>query len=797
MRIEENSQPYMMSYFAEGAIEKASPQLSIAYVVGHELGHASTNRMLAISKGEEVEQNITYRVVLKNGRLVAEGGITEATFKKKVDSGKGSESVGQNIDKKNQQPGHAQNTPVLYGRQIQSLKVKKEELEQKLIDIRYQAAGAGNKEQRPDTDDSDGDMEYPASDAQQIKPDNQYIQPRYQSPELSLKDYMKEMEQEKLKREIKNLEREIKELKTDEDSSRWSVTGVQKEPTTAYRSPTTESDRRPLTTDQNTTLKGLIFMDSFRFVEKEIPHVVFIDGGASAIRVRDALDRIIDEKDRKEPLIMQRLRLNTAFYKTESSTWGMLGGYLTDLYKSNAPLLDAEGFNTNAAASSDESILTAAASSNAVSGTYKIKVNQLAKSHQIASDVFSDTGAALNLSGTININDFDVSIEKTDSLYTIADKINYGEDINRNGALDFGTEIDANKNRQADPGEDSNHNGMLDTREDINFNNSLDGGTAKHGVEASLAGGRLVLTAVDTGKPIALKDDNEVLKGLGILSYDTYPLNVTFKHEIQAAQKSKITVDSVEYEKDSNEISDVISGVTISLKDISASEITLTVSQSVDAALSNITDLVNDYNNTMEFLNDQISFAKTFYEDITAQGIRTDLKHNLTDSVQGQASDFDNIADIGIGLKNTDKNNLTELSIMNIFKNIKNEFKKGLSMPLRGSGSIFSSIEDLGIRTKDDDTLEIDEEKLRTILQTNSADVASMFNSENGISGRLKNQLDRELDERLGTIVFRKAVLGDTVGNLDYFLRLQEFKRTLNIINERGRLISSNLSVVT
>ncbi|OGW23151.1 MAG: hypothetical protein A2X55_09260 [Nitrospirae bacterium GWB2_47_37] len=777
MRVENSKLQSMMSYSAEGATEKANPQLSIAYVVGHELGHASTNRMLAISKGEEVDQNITYKVTVRDGRLTAVGGTTEATFKKTDVKSRKPETVSKSQEPGVQRPAKnitssPPDTAVIYGRQIQSLKVKREELEQRLMDMKNGENAEGITGLESESGMQETGMPL--------------------SQDLSLRDYIKDSEQERMKREIKRLEQDIKEVKTNDEDRKYDdsqLIGF------GHKSQEQATDQRPQTTSQDTTLNGLVFLNNFRFVEQEVPPVVFIDGGGSALKVRDALEVLVNEKQRREPPVIQRLNLNPAFYKVKSSRWDELGSRLIELYKSNIPLLSAEGFNTNAASSSDEETLTAAASSNAVPGVYNLKVNQLAKAHRIESDIFEDTGSELNLSGTININDFDVLIDETDSLYAIADKINYGEDLNRNGTLDFGTETDADNDRLMDQGEDGNRNGVLDTREDINFNNELDGGTDKHGVQVTIAEGKLIFTASDTGKEINLKDDNDVLRELGILSYDIYPLNVTFKHELQPAQKANITVDDVEYEIDGNEIAGAIEGITLSLKGTSSSEVAVTVSESTDAAFSNISAFTDDYNNAMKFLNDQIKFAKAFYQDIAAQRVRTDLMHSIADDVGGRPSDFDNITDIGISVANTGKNSMNQLSLLNLLKKVKGEVKNSLSMPLKGSGSILSSIEDLGIKTKDDDTIEIDGEKLREVLQATNAAVSAMFNSDSGISTRLKKQLDRELDERLGTIVFQNTVIAVTIKTLDSLQKLQDLKETLSNINERGRLISSNISV--
>ncbi|MCL5062004.1 MAG: flagellar filament capping protein FliD [Nitrospirae bacterium] len=796
MKIENAGQSYMLSYSAEGATERASPKISIAYVAGHELGHASGNRLKALARGEEVQQDISYRVVLENNRLIAVGGTTKATFIKKA---KGSSSDTPKRQKTGPPAAISTNykpskpaSPVAttyYIKNILSLKIKKAELEQKYLAISSEGLhGDGNRTDNPSLSVTGSETEsaIPLIDPLKAKSSNGNPDAfSGRDEKTTLMDFLMEMEKEKLKRQIRHLDSEIKDLGHVYDADETlqltggSAPGGQRE---------READI------QNTVLKSDIYAGSFNFVDKEVPPIAFIDAYGSALRVKEALDVIKDVKDRNEPVVIRRL--NFKLYKIKLSEWDTLASRLTDLYKSNIPLLSREGFNINTAQSSDENVLTATASSDSLPGTYMVKVTRLAKAHQIASGIFADAGASLNLSGTININDFDVTISKTDSLYAIADRINYGEDINRNGVLDFGSEKDVNNNRIAESGEDFSHNGMLDTWEDADSDNKLDLGTANHGVTASIAGGRLVLTANETGKPIVMKDDNNVLKELGILSYDIYPLNVTFKNEMQAVQKSKIIVDGTEYERNSNEITDILQGLAIDLENTSDPEVTLTVSTSVETALSNIKNLVDDYNKTMMFLNDRINYTKGLYKDSVAQMIKVELKHNLTDDVSTQPPDFNNIKDVGMNIVNSEKNRLNEPALMNLYDTVKDGLKKGISMPFLSSGSIYSSMEDLGIKTKEDDTLQIDEETLKSVLGANSKEVSALFNTSEGISARLRGQLERELDASLGAIVFQKSALGGFAGSLDYFMRLQKFNETLDSLNRKGQLFASNISIV-
>jgi len=81
-------------------------------------------------------------------------------------------------------------------------------------------------------------------------------------------------------------------------------------------------------------------------------------------------------------------------------------------------------FNGKQAFSSNESILTASASSSAKAGAYNLRVNNLAKSDQLSSDMFASATDELNYSGNFVINGRGLSVSSTDTLATIATKIN-------------------------------------------------------------------------------------------------------------------------------------------------------------------------------------------------------------------------------------------------------------------------------------------------------------------------------------------------------------------------------------
>lgn len=70
------------------------------------------------------------------------------------------------------------------------------------------------------------------------------------------------------------------------------------------------------------------------------------------------------------------------------------------------------------------SMLTAAATGNAVAGRYRVEVLQVADTAKLAGRSVSDTAAARNLSGSFSINGTAIAVDAADSLETIRTKIN-------------------------------------------------------------------------------------------------------------------------------------------------------------------------------------------------------------------------------------------------------------------------------------------------------------------------------------------------------------------------------------
>lgn len=87
-------------------------------------------------------------------------------------------------------------------------------------------------------------------------------------------------------------------------------------------------------------------------------------------------------------------------------------------------LANPNAFSGREATSSNESIVSASASSSAPVGSFSVRVDNLAKADQVSSDLFTSPTEELGLDGDFVINGKKVSVGQTDTLSTLSAKIN-------------------------------------------------------------------------------------------------------------------------------------------------------------------------------------------------------------------------------------------------------------------------------------------------------------------------------------------------------------------------------------
>jgi len=206
-----------------------------------------------------------------------------------------------------------------------------------------------------------------------------------------------------------------------------------------------------------------------------------------------------------------------------------------------------------------ENVLGVTLGSVSGAGSYSIEVLNLAQAEKIASDSQTSKTEALGLSGTININGEDITIESDDTLTLIASKIN-----------------------SANAGVTASILSISDTEH------------------------RLIIESQTTGaEGITLTDDNDVLETLGILDSSDQKKNI-----IRTGADASVKIDGYDITSTTNTLTDVISGVTLTLKDTnSGSPITLAITENTGAISGKVSALVSSINSVLSYVKTQNTYS--------------------------------------------------------------------------------------------------------------------------------------------------------------------------------------------
>ncbi|MCP5405130.1 MAG: flagellar filament capping protein FliD [Pseudomonadaceae bacterium] len=210
------------------------------------------------------------------------------------------------------------------------------------------------------------------------------------------------------------------------------------------------------------------------------------------------------------------------------------------------------------------SLINVTVQNSAQNASHTITIQQLAKAHQLRSDSFSSTGTALATLGATT-GDFDIN----------------GVTINLDG-------------------DDT----LVDLRGKINAANA---GVTATIVSADASTHYLVITSDDTGlaNTVDFAGGNAISDSLGLTNLGAV------KNELVAAKDAIVDVDGITgITRSSNDIDDVIEGVTLSLLKAEVdTEINLKVEPDLVSIKGAVVDLVTAYNDVRTFYDDQRTTA--------------------------------------------------------------------------------------------------------------------------------------------------------------------------------------------
>jgi len=182
--------------------------------------------------------------------------------------------------------------------------------------------------------------------------------------------------------------------------------------------------------------------------------------------------------------------------------------------------------------------------------------------------------------------------------------------------------------------------------------------TSTTGVQASLvklddANYQLVLSAVDTNETIVLStvSGDDVARSVGLTDADG-----GFTHVLREAQPAIITVDGATVTRSTNEMTDVIDGVSFSLAGVTTEPITLTITADNSGVKTAISDFVTAYNALKQYVLDQQAVSSSggasddavLFADSLLRSLDQTLKTLINGASASSSGDITRLSDMGI-----------------------------------------------------------------------------------------------------------------------------------------------------
>lgn len=334
-----------------------------------------------------------------------------------------------------------------------------------------------------------------------------------------------------------------------------------------------------------------------------MPGTASINGVISGLKTDEIIAKLIEI----ERIPIKRLEAQRATLNSKLAAWQEANTRILALKTKADSLALSSTFDVKSLISSDEDIIRGSASSSAQTGTYYLKVNTLARAHQLKTEGFADTTTTRVGTGTITI------------------------------AIGTGAPVQITI--------DETNNTLAGIRNAINNSNA--------GVTASIINDgsgtnpyRLVITSNKTG------------------TVGTITLNVTGTlpafTDLQSAQDASLTLgdgagSEITVYKSSNTITDLIPGVTLNLQKADPTKvITVTIENNTNAVKQSIKDFVDQYNNLMDYINQQFKYntetnsGGALFSDSSLQLIQSDLATRVGKPIEGLSQSVKLLSQIGI-----------------------------------------------------------------------------------------------------------------------------------------------------
>lgn len=304
---------------------------------------------------------------------------------------------------------------------------------------------------------------------------------------------------------------------------------------------------------------------------------VQLSGGSSNIDFVDTVDQMIAARRLPADSLEKRVEANDeklAALKELQTLVGTLKDTMANLYGATSfdnskNIFEAKQIFASSTGSPAGSLVGVTASNAAKTGSYTFEINQIATKHKLSSNTQSVAANAdatgVTGTGTFTITggkgSSSITVNAGDSLQDIRDRINNVKDS---------TGVQASVVK------------VSDTQSTLIFTSTAEG---------------------ENNRMSFSDDTGSVLQNLGVLT-DATTINAA--NVIDVGNNAELELDGIAVTRSSNEFSDLIDGLSVSLYDAEpGTKVTIEIEQDLNQAKSAIMDFVDAYNAVQTFINEK------------------------------------------------------------------------------------------------------------------------------------------------------------------------------------------------
>lgn len=301
----------------------------------------------------------------------------------------------------------------------------------------------------------------------------------------------------------------------------------------------------------------------------------------------------------KRPLVLLQNRVKNL--EREQEAWRSVNSSLLNLRTKAEALSKPALWKGMTTESSNPGVVTASAGANAEAGSYLVTVTQMAQAHSVASAQHASPAEALGFSGEFTVKGSGetetIEVLATDSLRDIRDKL----------------------------------------------------ASSSAGVQSSILDNRLIITRSQTGpESLVFTDPSGILESIGILDEGVLAM------ELSEPREAVFDVNGLTVTRDTNQVTDLIDGVTLALQGLGVSEVV--VESDLESMMTAVDAFVDRYNSSMDKMRSYSNRDQKgeLVGDSTIRRLISDMRQTVSSGV-GSLSGSDYTALFQVGLASTDR----------------------------------------------------------------------------------------------------------------------------------------------